>query len=171
MERIQNFISINVRDISSKVRTYPLNEIHLPSFLLGCFVVISFSLIGPLMKVFVGGILLTTITLLKYMVIIGGIVACIFVLTSKNTESNAEPKANKKYREDQPPMRSPRKREYLHNPMRIVEVKDNDGLVKDDFETIKYYDIPITKSQHNKYPVSSAYDKFINRAVHKNEDI
>lgn len=105
------------------------------------------------------------------MVIIGGIVACVFVLTSKNTENNAKPQTNTLDGEDQPPMRFPRKREYLHNPKKIVEVKDNDELIKDDFETIKYYNIPITKSQHNKHPVSSPYDKFINRAARKNDNI
>lgn len=158
MDSISNWIEQNV---NHRVRVDPLNEIHLPSFVLGCSVIITLSLLGPFMKIFVGGVLLTLVTLVKYMVIIGGITACGLILSSRNKEPNKTvpgeplPKASEELRKA--------KRGHKMDTEPEAEV----DLAKDNFEQIKYYDIPKTKSQTKRVPTENAYNKFINRALHK----
>lgn len=158
MESVSSWIEQNV---GHKLRVEPLNEIHLPSFVLGCSVMITISLLGPFMKMFVGGILLTVVTLVKYIVIIGGITACIVILTTKNKVPEKGPPAV--------PLQenagvTQRARKVINQS---IESDDGTGLGKDNFEQIKYYDIPKTKLDTTKFPTDNAYDKFINRAAFK----
>lgn len=125
------------------------------------------------MKVFVGNVLVTVITLMKYIIIIGGIAACILVITSKSND-NQKAQGSKEERrpveERRDPARFTKNNDILQEPEKIVELKPEGELAKGDFETIKYYNIPITKSQHRKYPINNAYDSFINRAAIKDND-
>lgn len=155
MESINTWIEQNV---GRKLRVDPLNEIHLPSFVLGCSVMITISLLGPFMKMFVGGILLTVITLIKYIVIIGGITACVLILGTKNRDGHL-------VEQPQGAIKEPKKVKRDSKP--VAESKGEVDLAKDDFEQIKYFDIAKTKSQGKRYPEENAYNKFINRAVFK----
>lgn len=167
--------------VGTKVRTEPTNVVHLPSFLLGCFVTVMIFSLVPVMKLFLGSLLLTTITVLKYLVIGGGVIACVMVITSRNGEDTNKIKS---LRHGKPPELPSRKEivakgdpevapQQLLNTM-VYPIDDGSGLVKDDFEMIKHYDIPLVKSRHHnrrKIPTDErAYNSFINRAAMKKVD-
>ncbi|CAR30780.1 ZYRO0E02024p [Zygosaccharomyces rouxii] len=178
MEKFKPLIDEWAAKVSAKVRTEPTNVIHLPSFLLGCFVTVTIFSLIPVMKLFLGSLLSTVVTLLKYLVIGGGIIACIMVITTRGGEDTSK---SKSLRHD--------KQELLPKKEQIPKVKptavpqplpqatvypphDGSGLVKDDFEGIRHCDISIASSQHQnrrKVPTDErAYNSFINRAAMKN---
>lgn len=163
MNSIAGWIEQNVGQLSSKLRLDPVNEIHLPSFVLGCSVMISVSLLGPFVKMFVGGLLLTVITLVKYVVIIGGITACVLVVTSKNKTG----KSSKEKTAKQPSDPVPKLEELQKESTTVKKTEVKTELAKDDFESIKYYDIPKVKSEIKRAPTDNAYNRFINRAGFK----
>ncbi|QLQ79706.1 hypothetical protein HG537_0C03540 [Torulaspora globosa] len=160
MDSTVNWVEQNIGQINSRLRLDPVNEIHLPSFVLGCSVMISVSLLGPFVRLFIGGILLTVITLIKYLVIIGGITACVLVLTNKNSDT-----MSKKPVQEPPEVVQTYKKSQHGKPDRKVE------LAKDDFESIKYYDIPKVQSEVKRAPVENAYDRFVNMAGFKSSEI
>lgn len=163
MESISLWVEQNVGQINSKLRVDPINEIHIPSFVLGCSAMIAVSLLGPFVKMFVGGILLTVITLIKYLVIIGGITACALVVTSKNKVADKDKKSTLK----QPAETVKETHKTLQNPDDNILKGAVQELAKDNFESIKYYDIPKVKSEIERTPTDDAYNRFINRAGFK----
>lgn len=180
MEKFKPLVDGWNAKIGTKVRTEPTDVVHLPSFLLGCFVTVMIFSLVPVMKLFLGSLLLTTITVLKCLVIGGGIIACIIVVTSRNSEGTSKIKSLRHSKPELPPRKevvakghpnvAPRK--PLHTT--VYPMDDGSGLVKDDFEMIKHYDIPLVKSQHRnrrRIPTDErAYNSFINRAAMKKVD-
>lgn len=162
MDSIANWVEQNVGQINSKLRLDPVNEIHLPSFVLGCSVMISVSLLGPFVRLFIGGILLTVITLVKYLVIIGGITACALVLTTKNKNGDT---MNQKSAEE--PSEVVQTHEKSKQDQASGKLERKVELAKDDFESIKYYDIPKVQSEAKRAPAENAYDRFVNMAGFK----
>ncbi|QLL32828.1 hypothetical protein HG536_0D03500 [Torulaspora globosa] len=162
MDSIASWVEQNVGQINSKLRLDPVNEIHLPSFVLGCSVMISVSLLGPFIRMFIGGILLTIITLIKYLVIIGGITACVLVLTTKNKNGDM---MKKKPAEEHPELVQTLKKSQQDRENGKPEGKVE--LAKDDFESIKYYDIPKVQLEVTRAPAENAYDRFVNMAGFK----
>ncbi|QLG70364.1 hypothetical protein HG535_0A03030 [Zygotorulaspora mrakii] len=171
MDRIQVPIAKYAKKLQAKVRTDPVDEIHLPSFILGSFLVLSLSLVGPFLKVFIGNILLSLITVVKYAVVVGGIAACITLGRKNNDTALQGNEANKKpTRKHKNPVCQTDKGIHLQKTEKAEGLAAEGQLEKDDFETLKYYKIPITKSEHRRYPLNNAYDSFINRAAEKNNE-
>ncbi|AQZ18103.1 YOR097C [Zygosaccharomyces parabailii] len=179
MEKLQPLLDEWAARISTRVRVEPTNIIHLPSLLLGCFLTVTVSVLVPLMKLFLGGLLLTVVTLLKYLVICGGTVALIMLLTLGSSKGNRNKSAMQEapiqLRKSKPPL-PPRSRPVSPVPpsspqagpshAMVYPPSDGTGLVKDDFEEIKHYDIPVAKSQRrNRQLDEHAYNSFINRAA------
>lgn len=181
MDKIQPLLDDWAARIGTRVRTEPTNVIHLPSFLLGCFVTITVSVLIPLMKLFLGGLLLTLVTLLKYLVICGGVVAFILLLTVGGKTKNPLQGSRMQLRQSKPPLPPRAKQTAPVSPASpaspaspparqarnmVYPASDGTGLVKGDFEEIKHYNIPVAKSQRRKRQVDDhAYNSFINRAA------
>ncbi|GAV54348.1 hypothetical protein ZYGR_0AL00800 [Zygosaccharomyces rouxii] len=178
MEKFKPSIDEWTAKFSRKVRTEPTDVVHLPSFLLGCFVTVTIFSLIPVMKLFVGSLLSTVVTLFKYFVIGGGIIACIMVVTNRGSEDTSK---SKSLRHDKHELLPKKKATFDDKPAvpsklpprtTVYPPHDGSGLVKDDFEGIRHYDVSIASSQHQnrrRIPTDErAYNSFINRAAMKN---
>lgn len=179
MEKFKPLIDEWAAKFGGKIHTEPTNIVHLPSFLLGCFVTVTIFSLIPVMKLFVGSLLSTVVALFKYLVVGGGIIACIMVITTRSGESTSK---SKSLRHDKHELAS--KREAIpREKQKPIETQkpsprvgvypphDGSGLVKDDFEGIRHYDVSIASSQHHnrrRVPTDErAYNSFITRAAMK----
>lgn len=172
MEKFRPFIEEWTTKFGRKVRTEPTDVVHLPSLLLGCFVTVTIFSLIPLMKLFVGSLLLTAVTLLKYLVIGGGIIACIKVITT--TRSSEDTNKSKLLRHEKQKLVQEKTGAASQPPLRttVYPSHDGSGLIKDDFDSIKHYDVSIASSKYSNRKIvptdERAYNSFINRAAMKN---
>lgn len=108
-----------IERVRGQIRIKPYDILHFPSFLLGCFITINLILLEPIFFSLLGGLLISIITLLKYSVIVGGVVVCGVVLTSKENKSSL---ANKSSATSIPSSITIEKREDA-----VSSVEQNDG--------------------------------------------
>ncbi|EDO16940.1 hypothetical protein Kpol_1020p50 [Vanderwaltozyma polyspora DSM 70294] len=191
MDQIKCYLDKYLPGISSRVRFEPLYEIHLPSLVLG----ITFTtVLGPLLHAVIGSVLSSLVTLLKYLIIIGTVVASIVVATSRNKNIKEienddrvirdDPKITKgklESRDELVTFAINSYNETTHNQLQqdtsfdntIQKIsKDfNKEPRKEDFEKLKYYDIPIVKSRRDRsgqiVDSGNPYENFINLAENK----
>ncbi|CCE63647.1 hypothetical protein TPHA_0F01630 [Tetrapisispora phaffii CBS 4417] len=185
MKQAQEIIDTYTNALPIKVRIDPINELHLPSLLLGLAIT---GILGPLLNLFLGTILSSLLTLLKYVVIIGLFAGILFVAasgkknnnnynSSSNTNDVHSLKANKHEKKNRKVTKQDRseREEFINAAISPYTIRDRTEMSdpgatldklnkiqhrepsKEDFEKLKYYDIPITKS--NRFEKNDLIDK------------
>lgn len=86
------------------VHSKPYNVLHVPSFLLGCFVVIMISSLQPLFRSILGSVLIGVLRIIKYSVIGGGVGLIIMVLTSDQSKQPTKARQSKHHEGDFQPI-------------------------------------------------------------------
>ncbi|CCH58988.1 hypothetical protein TBLA_0B01450 [Henningerozyma blattae CBS 6284] len=74
MDRFTNSISNKFQKITKskiRTRTQPYDELHIPSFILGCLITIIVLSIGPVLSMLWNGVFSSMITLLRYSILFG----------------------------------------------------------------------------------------------------
>lgn len=133
------------------VHTTPYDIIHLPSFLLGCFLTLNLILLEPVFRTLVGGVLISAITLIKYCAIIGGVILCSAVLASKDGKVTLK-----------------KKDEHI-NP-KLNARQQFISQVDNDFEIVGYNDLTDVRSKEVQKEANVeefVYEDFIQRANRK----
>lgn len=200
MEQLQDLVNKYAQNLPVKIRTDPLNEIHIPSLIIGLSIT---TVLSPLMNLLIGTVLSSLVTLLKYLIIISTGTATLLIITSKHSNNNDidNNKNNskgiiiaKQYRKHNYNtgtfLDKENSREAILNytinsvhqdflnasPTNFIAAKENDeGHTtkpsppgKEDFEGLKYYNIPITKSRRpgkgELLDGNNPYENFVNMA-------
>lgn len=132
-----------------------LGAVHVPSFLLGCFITISLALMEPLLRALVGGLIVTAVQLIKYSVMVCGIVLCGVIVLSKDKKRSAmEGSTPVKLEDTQIP--TPRDQ--------FIEDASND------FDIVGYNSMTSSKHRKHTEPITparteeNAYENFIQMA-------
>ncbi|CUS23643.1 LAQU0S11e01002g1_1 [Lachancea quebecensis] len=142
MDQAKDALSAYYKKLEVAVGESNFKDVHVPSFLLGCFFTVLLLVLEPVFKALVGGILVSVVTVAKYLVIVGGVVLCGMVLTSKGTAKEA------------PPLEQ------------LVDPRDHfiQSASPDDLNVVGYNEMKTGKRRRKPKSVKNTYETFVRQA-------
>ncbi|CAR24948.1 hypothetical protein ACU8KH_04855 [Lachancea thermotolerans] len=142
MDQAKDALSAYYKRLEAAVGESSFKDVHLPSFLLGCFATILLLVLEPVFKALVGGILVSVVTVVKYLVVVGGVVLCGLILTSKGTAQEAS------------------------QPEPLVDPRDHfiKNASPDDLNVVGYNEMKTGRRRRKPKPVKNTYDTFVRQA-------
>ncbi|CEP62090.1 uncharacterized protein LALA0_S04e07558g [Lachancea lanzarotensis] len=128
-----------------------LPRIDTLSFVLGAVAALMLSFLEPVLKALIGGLLVSLLTLLKYAICTGGVVACWIILKSKKgTVSESRAKSIGESTDQDA------RKQFMQRA--TPATADNYEIV--DYQNVKKHHSPLTKPVHIKSP----YEQFVSQA-------
>ncbi|SCU94075.1 LAFA_0F19702g1_1 [Lachancea sp. 'fantastica'] len=152
MEQTTTYVSTWLARTRQSWEDRGLPRIDALSFVLGAVAALMLSFLEPVLKALIGGILVSLLTLLKYAICTGGVIACWIILKSKkglNSESPVKPIGVGSTHQDDA------RNKFVQ---RAVENADDYEIV--DYKDVKRHRSPATQPIH----VESPYERFVNQA-------
>ncbi|SCU97266.1 LAMI_0F09450g1_1 [Lachancea mirantina] len=130
MDQLPDGLKSAIQGLQIPLKDY--KKIHPPSFFLGCLVTISLTLLEPVLRALVGGIVISILRLVKFAVLIGGLYLCATVIFSKDSAPQPKKLAqlfNKS--ESQVRFAPTPKNDFVNNADRAIET-DNFVVARED---------------------------------------
>lgn len=99
MNQLQFSIQSGINKLTGskiRARSKPYDELHIPSFFLGCIITILILSIGPVLTMLWNGVFSSLVTLLRYLILLGIVSsAYIFLMKRSNTNNQIDSLINK----------------------------------------------------------------------------
>lgn len=158
MKQAKDAVDLRYTQLQAKFEKTSLKDIHAPSFLLGCFSTILLLVLQPVFRALVGGILVSVITVIKYIVIVGGVTLCGVILTSKRV-GRAERAAAAAAAAAVPSAVAPSPRDQF-----IRDASAAAGAEADDLDIVGYNEAKAVRRKERR-SAQTAYEAFVRQAA------